>query len=237
MKRSHLSDLPLAGAGGRMAPAKARILVLDEHDFVRRSLCAMINAERDMMVCGSATLSGFEAARLGALRPDVVLIDVSGSQRAGLALVCSIRKVDANVRIVALALSERSVHARPVLSAGATDFVFKGALADRVLAALRRAHALPRRPSARPPAADRGGRAAGKPPMDRPQFDEVERSIMALVGAGVPTATIAVRLRMPFRAVQTCLRVIKSKVNAANAVALVRYCVDAHRGGRRMAHC
>lgn len=208
--------------------AKIRVLVLDDHDFVRRGLCAMINAEQDMAVCGAGAVTRFDAGALASLRPDVVLLDIARNERSGVPLLQTIKKVATGTRVVALAMYSRPTDVRLLASAGAADFVFAPDVAERVLVAIRRAVD-----------GDASGdrerllarsRSAGAPTPRRPgaliDFLPREREVMTMIGEGVPTETIAVRLRVPLRTVHAQIRKIKAKANVATGVALVRYCVE-----------
>jgi DNA-binding NarL/FixJ family response regulator len=211
---------------------KIRVLILDPHEFVRRGLRAVIDAEPDMTVCGAGDLAGPDLARIAALKPDVALVDVSLRDQRAIGVVRSLRRQFRALRIVALALCNDPKAVEAVLSAGASEFVLKGAMAERVLTAIRRAHAgVPAAPGA--VAARTVGRTSvsRRSPSVRARsrsaqmFDAIETAIIALVGTGTPTHTIAVRLRLPLALVEATLARIRARLRLSGAVELVEFCV------------
>lgn len=195
--------------------------MLEDHELTRRGLCAMINAEPDLLVCGAGAVSGFDPAVLRALRPDVVLLDASANQARAMELIRALREVHHSpARIVALALF-RAPKAPGV--PGGADLVIETDVAERVVKAVRHSW-----------------RRAGKPrhaaaehePKPAAAFGRLEREVITMIGAGEPTETMAVRLRVPLRTIQACIRKIKVKAHLRSAVALVRYCVDWRRRRR-----
>jgi two-component system, NarL family, nitrate/nitrite response regulator NarL len=59
-----------------MAPA-LRILVVDDHDTVRQSICALLTREPDFeAICEAA--DGFQAVKAAKrLQPDVIVLDIT----------------------------------------------------------------------------------------------------------------------------------------------------------------
>ncbi len=68
---------------------KTRVLLVDDHPILRRGLGQLINQEADMMVCGEAedAPKAFEA--IGALNPDVAVVDISLKGSNGIELITS----------------------------------------------------------------------------------------------------------------------------------------------------
>ncbi|HEX3376801.1 MAG TPA: response regulator transcription factor, partial [Candidatus Acidoferrales bacterium] len=54
-----------------------RILVVDDHELVRKGICALVAAEPGMTICGEAS-DGIEAVEQAErLRPEIVVMDIS----------------------------------------------------------------------------------------------------------------------------------------------------------------
>ena len=218
--RGAFDRLPAAGGNGGRSAARVRVLIVDNHELVRRGLAALVNAEPDMRCCGEAPCDESAMEAVNAAQPDVVIIDVAVTRGAGLEIVQRIRKINTRIRVIALAMTERPELVERSLSAGAVEFVSKNGLAARVLEAVRRSQ-LPR--SAAPSTAidagakRQGGRTGGR-------LDAIEREIVHLIGRGVPDRGIAIRLGLSVGMVEGYRRKIRSKLNCPTATQLVELC-------------
>src|SRR2546422_11616004 len=56
--------------------AKIRLFLVDDHDLIRRGLAAFIDTQEDMEVAGEASTAEAALARIPAVRPDIVVLDV-----------------------------------------------------------------------------------------------------------------------------------------------------------------
>ncbi len=122
-----------------------RVLVVDDHEVVRRGLQAFLDGEPDLEVVGDAS-GGTQAldvlARLDSegRRPDVVLMDLQMEPLDGIESTRQIRALYDDVEVVALTsfAEEERVHA--ALAAGASGYLLKDADADEVAEGVRAAH-------------------------------------------------------------------------------------------------
>jgi len=200
-----------------------RVLIVDNHDLVRRGLAALINAEDDMASCGEVACNASAVDAVMQLRPDVVIIDVSLSRGTGLELIQRIRKCATGSRIVALAMTDRPELVERIFDAGAAAFVRKTDLAARVLEAIRRSQAGLRQGNGRRIGAEgMSGHVAGR--GDR-VLDPLEREIVEMIGRGIPSRAIAVQLGMSGTMVEGYRKRIRSKLNFPTATQLVQFCV------------
>jgi DNA-binding NarL/FixJ family response regulator len=121
------------------------VLVVDDHEVVRRGLLAFLGSEPDIDVVGEAG-GGAQALDLLASmesegrRPDVIVMDLQMAPVDGIESTRQIRALYRDVKVVALTsfADEERVHA--ALQAGATGYVLKDSDADDVAAAVRAAH-------------------------------------------------------------------------------------------------
>ncbi len=213
---------------------KIRVFVIDPHGFVRAGLRTVINAEPDMLVCGESELAGFAPGRIARGLTDVVLIGASARDGRALEAIRALRRLWPSLRIIALSLYEDAESVRTLLAAGASEFVVKVAVADKLLAAIRRAHA-----GSAPRGTSRSGLGVLSPAApakvggaDPAPLDPLERQIAGLVGHGMPTHAIAVRLRLPVRTIEARLARIREKLNLTSPVDVVEFCVAWDRGPR-----
>jgi DNA-binding NarL/FixJ family response regulator len=121
------------------------VLIVDDHEVVRRGLLAFLDGEPDIDVLGQAA-GGAEAIELLASmdsdgrRPDVIVMDLQMAPIDGIESTRQIRALYDDVDVVALTAfaEEERVHA--ALEAGASGYLLKDSEADDVAAAVRAAH-------------------------------------------------------------------------------------------------
>jgi DNA-binding NarL/FixJ family response regulator len=119
------------------AHGKRRIFVVDDHPLVRRGLKALINAEPDLMVCGEAASLQEGRVAVPAVRPDLVVVDVSLGDDDGLQLVREIAARRPRPRILVLTMHEAHLHIEQAFAAGADGYVAKRELTETLLTAIR----------------------------------------------------------------------------------------------------
>jgi len=114
-----------------------RVLVADDHAMLRQAVRALLETEQDVTVVGEAA-SGEEALACAlALRPDVVLMDLSMPGCGGLAATRAITAAT-GARVLALSICSEDEGLLPALRAGASGYLPKTAAPDELVRAIRR---------------------------------------------------------------------------------------------------
>jgi len=110
------------------AGTKARVLVADDHDVVRKGLRAILeNAGHE--VCAEAS-TGREAVDLTMEhRPDVVVVDLSMPDMGGLEATLEIKKARPATEVLVLTMHKSEETIRDLLSAGARGYMLKSDVA------------------------------------------------------------------------------------------------------------
>ncbi|MDC4227429.1 MAG: response regulator transcription factor [Candidatus Manganitrophus sp.] len=86
--------------------SKIRILIADDHRVVREGLAAILKSRSDMDVVGEA-INGFEVIeKTKALKPDVILMDISMPQMNGVEATRAVRKISPEIGIVVLTMHD-----------------------------------------------------------------------------------------------------------------------------------
>ncbi len=115
---------------------RARILVADDHEVVRRGIAAQIAQCPDWEVIAEAN-NGLEAVELAQrLEPDLIVLDFSMPELNGLAAARRILEARPEARILILTVHESEQVVREVLSAGAQGYVLKSDAGRTLMAAL-----------------------------------------------------------------------------------------------------
>jgi DNA-binding NarL/FixJ family response regulator len=194
-----------------------RILVVDDHEVVRRGLTGFLDGEPDLEIVGEA--EGGEAAfdlvaRLDSQgrRPDVVVMDLHMSPMDGIESTRQIRARYSDVEVVALTsfAEEERVHA--ALEAGASGYLLKDADADEVATAVRAAHRGELQLD--PAVARRLMTSLRTAPREDPTAELTSREldVLRLVGAGKANKEIATELAISERTARTHVSNILGKL-------------------------
>ena len=119
-----------------------RIMVVDDDEMVRRSTCGLLKSYPDVeVVCEGA--DGAEAVtKARGYRPDVILMDITMPTMNGLEATRIIKREIPSIQIVVVSGQDAL---REALSAGASGYVMKTEVAERLVTELRKVQAL--RPS------------------------------------------------------------------------------------------
>jgi DNA-binding NarL/FixJ family response regulator len=120
------------------APAKKRILVVDDHPIVRQGLALLINREADLLVCGEAEDAMGAMHVLASAKPDVLIVDLSLSGPDGLDLLKNIRTTHPALPVLILSMHDELIYAERSLRAGANGYIMKQVATEKVLVAVRR---------------------------------------------------------------------------------------------------
>ncbi|TGA99325.1 response regulator transcription factor [Streptomyces sp. MZ04] len=118
-----------------------RVLLVDDHQVVRRGLRTFLEVQDDIEVVGEASDGAEGVAQAEKLKPDVVLMDVKMPGMDGVDALRKLRELanPARVLIVTSFTEQRTVV--PALRAGAAGYVYKDVDPDALAGAIRSVHA------------------------------------------------------------------------------------------------
>jgi DNA-binding NarL/FixJ family response regulator len=102
-----------------------RVIVVDDHAVIRRGVQGILHAFPEWELCGEAE-NGQEAIRLAeAVKPDMIIMDVSMPELNGLEATRIIRNILPNTKILLLTLHSSTELVRSAFRAGARGYVLK----------------------------------------------------------------------------------------------------------------
>ena len=118
-------------------PNPIRVLIVDDHELIRRGMRMVLDAEDDMKVVGEAA-SGAEAVHMaGDLRPDVILMDIRMPEMDGIEATRRIVRGTPSSRVLVLTTFDLDEYAFGSLRAGASGFLLKNTPPAQLTAAIR----------------------------------------------------------------------------------------------------
>src|SRR5690349_20631962 len=114
-----------------------RILVVDDHQLVRKGVVAAIRDERpEWEVCGEASTGREAVAAAERHNPDVVVMDISMPDLNGLEATRQILKENPERQVLILSMHESEQILRDVLDSGARGYILKSDAGTDLLGAL-----------------------------------------------------------------------------------------------------
>lgn len=207
-------------------PPRLRVLLADDHGFIREGLKALVSAQPDMEVVGEAGDGEAALQVVEDCAPDIVVMDVSMPRLNGTQATAQIRARCPNVKVLALSMHEDTAYLRGLLEAGASGYVLKRSAPQELIQALRHVAAggtyldpalasrltaaLVGRPSLR-------GENAGQPLSER------EDAVIRLVARGYTNREVAEQLGLSIKTAESYRARAMEKLELASRAELVRH--------------
>ena len=207
-----------------MSEKPLRILIADDHAIVREGLEAILNAQLDLSLVGSAT-NGLEAVCLAAqLNPDVILIDLVMPKMDGLAAIQAIRAANPQACILVLTSFADDERVFPAIKAGALGYLLKDTLPQDLLRAIR--DVAQGQLSLHPEIARRMLREIQQP-FERPQnaLTEREQQTLVLIADGLSNQEIAAKLGIHENTVAKYVSALLGKLGLSSRTQAALYAI------------
>jgi len=197
-----------------------RVVIADDHPLFRDGVRALLSTEPDLELVGEATTGDEAVARVGELRPDVVLMDV---QMPGLGGIDATRRIAAagpEVAVLVMTMFEDDHLVFAAMRAGARGYLLKGARQAAVLRAIR--SVANGEVVFGPGVAERvldffsGAQPASVPPSLFPELSDREREVLQLLARGLKNTAIADQLVLSPKTVRNHVSTILGKLQVAD---------------------
>jgi DNA-binding NarL/FixJ family response regulator len=210
---------------------KLRILIADDHEVVRRGLCALLQAHEGWEICGEATDGREAVAKAAELKPDVVILDVGMPNLNGLAATRQLTQQDPHFKVIVLTITDSDHVIREALDAGARGFVLKSDAARDLVSAVE---ALQRNRMFFTPRVndmvlagflDKGHSASSHEPPRLPKLTAREREVIQLLAEGKSSKEVACVLNLSTKTAETHRSNIMRKLGFHSIRDLVVYAV------------
>ncbi|MFE5808861.1 response regulator [Streptomyces sp. NPDC056491] len=206
----------MADSTGRGSGNGIRVLLVDDHQVVRRGLRTFLEIQEDIEVVGEASDGEEGIAHAEELRPDVILMDIKMPGTDGIGALRRLRELanPARVLIVTSFTEQRTVV--PALRAGAAGYVYKDIDPDALAAAIRSVHAghvlLQPEVALALLSQDEQGSSAGRPGS----LTDREREVLGLIADGRSNREIARALVLSEKTVKTHVSNILMKLDLSD---------------------
>lgn len=201
------------------------IVVADDHPVVRGGLRAVLEGQEDMEVVGEAGDVQEALRKVGAFKPDILLLDLIMPGGPTVDWIPELQSKSDRTRILVLTMQSDPVFARTALRLGASGLILKETPTDTLVDVVRRVAG---GGTYVDPAV--GARLAREPEFEGPPdgLSSREAQILGLVALGLTNQEIADKLFISVRTVEAHRTHIQQKMDFSSRAELVRYALD-HR--------
>jgi DNA-binding NarL/FixJ family response regulator len=207
-----------------------RILVADDHEIVRRGLCAILQAQAGWEVCGEASDGRSAVEKARELRPDVMILDLSMPALNGLEATRQILKAEPGAQVLILTQYDTDQVVRGVLEAGARGYLLKTDASKELVMAVEALRHNKTYFTSRVAAMVlegflRGDATPGATLVKRDRLTAREREVVQLLAEGKSTKEVAVALDLSVKTAETHRANIMRKLELHSISELVMYAV------------
>lgn len=201
--------------------AKTRVLIVDDHAMVAEGIEAILETYDDISVVGTLSTAKDALARLEALDPDVVLLDLNMPGMSGLTATEIMLEQRPGTRILILTMHNSPEYISSALAHGASGYVLKDVPTEEIKTAID--------------SVMRGERylctgtaeALSPATMDgREPLTSREQTVLLQLAQGKSNRDVADTLAISVHTVETHRRNIKRKLGISSTAGLTRYALE-----------
>jgi len=209
--------------GGASNPL--RVLIVDDHEVLRTGTQNVLETADDITVVGGAHDGSSAIEMVGALSPDVALLDIRLPDMDGIELARYLAEHFPGTRVVILSAFDDDDYLRAALSAGVTGYLLKSMSGEKLIAAVRSAGL--GTTVLDPAVSSRLARSPSRiSAIDEPvRLTVRERQVVRLVAEGLANKAIASSLGVSSRTVEGHLNHVFAKLEITSRTELVRYAI------------
>jgi DNA-binding NarL/FixJ family response regulator len=197
---------------------KIRILLVDDHSFIRRALRISLADETCLEIVGEAANGQLAIEQVELLKPDVVLMDIQMPHMDGVEATKQICDRFSNVKVLILTVDETEEYVSHALKYGASGYILKNTSPEELSFAIQAVYRgymhldlnLGRKVIARIPEVSE---------VSTVDFDKLtprEQQIVKLIATGANNEEIASQLYISARTVKNHITNILSQLNLRN---------------------
>ncbi|RAI43546.1 response regulator [Rhodoplanes roseus] len=206
--------------------ATLRIVLADDHPVVLAGIKALLTADPGLEVVGEARNGRAALKMVVQLAPDIAVLDLSMPGLNGIDVARQIHEACPRCKVLALTVHEDGAYLRQLLEAGGVGYVLKRSAGEELLRAIAvvAAGGVYLDPVIRARAGGQGPQKQADPAVPgEPDLSEREIRVLRLTAAGYSNKTIADKLQIAVKTVETYKARAMGKLGFHTRVEVVRY--------------
>jgi len=205
-----------------------RIMLVDDHEVVRKGLRSMLEAYDDFEVVAEAATADEAVLRARSYKPDVVVMDVRLPDRSGVVACRDIRAENPNIAVLMLTSFSDDQALFDSIMAGAAGYVLKQIRGSDLVDGIRRVAAgeslLDPAVTARVLERVRNPRGSEDPKLAR--LTPTEARILEMIADGLTNRQIGERIHLAEKTVKNYVSTILTKLQVSRRAEAAAYLAD-----------
>jgi DNA-binding NarL/FixJ family response regulator len=204
--------------------SEIRVLIVDDHAILREGIRTLLERQADIEVIGEAANGQEAIAQVGALRPDIVLMDISMPEMNGLEATRQIANLYPWIRILILTQHDNPEFINPILQAGASGYILKKSGGRELLNAIREVYEQGAflEPAVTRQLLDEFARSGRKAAVPEVHLTQREKDVLQLLISGKSNKEIAYSLNISPKTVSVHRSNIMKKLEVRNIFELLQ---------------
>ena len=202
------------------------VLVVDDHDIVRKGLTTLISRQEDLSVAGEAGTAAEAVAKASELAPDVVVLDIRLPDVSGIEACREIRSQNSNIKVLMLTSYSDEEAVMGSIMAGASGYLLKEIRSQEIVEAIRQVGA---GRSLLDPAVTAGVLERVRRSKDDDKLDQLtiqEKRILELVAQGKTNKEISQEVNLSDKTVKNYVSNILGKLEVARRSQAAAYVAE-----------
>ena len=198
-----------------------RVLIVDDHAIMLDGLEALLGKQEDVKIVAKTTNANYALAYFRKEEIDVLITDYSMPEMSGAALIREAKRINPQVKAIALSMHDESNLVHEIISAGADGYILKKYAQQEIIQAIR--------------IVTNGGqywspeinqvliRGLKKQDEANPELSAREIEVLKLLILEMTTKEVAQKLFISERTIETHRKNLLRKTNSKNTVGLIKY--------------
>lgn len=205
--------------------AKSKIIIADDHTFVRVGLKELINKDPDLIVVAEAKNGQELLDILSNKKCDLVVMDISMPQMDGVTAIKEIHRIYPRLNILILSMLKDYPHFHEVMAHGASGYMVKDDAPDQLVFAIKTILRGKKyvSPLVTTMLADREIRSLDEAVPSLEILTKREKQILTLIAKSAPNKNIASKLKISIRTVEHHRANLTDKLGFKDPASLVKY--------------
>jgi DNA-binding NarL/FixJ family response regulator len=207
------------------------LLIADDHDVVRRGLCALIQGQPGWQVVAEATNGRDAVAKADEFKPDLAILDITMPSLNGIEAAKQIAKISPRTKVLILTVHDSDQLIAKVLDAGVRGYILKADAGYDLVTAVNallsgKTFFTPKVAQILMEGSLSKGTKAGQEEFSK--LTGREREIVQLLAEAKRSKEIATELNLSVKTVETHRSNILRKLNCHSVAEMVRYAIHNH---------